>query len=61
MRILTKENILQLYKNIYKYGLQLKYTDRDFFNKYIRNQFQNKDIENDTEKINRLYKVRKLN
>ena len=51
--------ILQLYKNLFKYGQQLKYTDKSYYLNYIRKQFQSVDIE-DTKKIEILYKVRRL-
>jgi len=55
----TKQSILLLYKNLYKYGQQLKYTDKSFYFKYIRKQFDaNKSLpETDTKNINRLVQV----
>lgn len=54
--IVTKDLILQLYKNLYKYGQQLKYTDKTFYFKHIRKQFESAEIENSV-RIQRLYKV----
>lgn len=54
---ITKNLILSLYKNLYKYGQQLKYTDKAFYFKFIRNQFQSVDSVSDQNKIERLYKV----
>lgn len=36
-----KKLILQLYKDFYKYGKQLKYTDKEYFYRQIRAQFEN--------------------
>jgi hypothetical protein len=36
---IKKSLILQLYKDLFKYGQQLKYTDKNFYLNYIRNQF----------------------
>lgn len=53
----SKQSILSLYKNLYKYGQQLKYTDKSFYFKYIRKQFEAKNSLTETESINRLIKV----
>jgi hypothetical protein len=37
---ISKNLILQLYKSLYKYGQQLKYTDKDYYFKSIRKQFE---------------------
>lgn len=55
--LLTKSIILNLYKNLYRYGIQLKYTDKSFYQRYIRNQFKNIDPSDKT-KIERLYQVK---
>jgi hypothetical protein len=54
---IKKSLILDLYKKLFKYGQQLKYTDKDFYFDYIRKQFQSAYIE-DTKKIEILFKVR---
>jgi len=54
---IKKSLILDLYKKLFKYGQQLKYTDKDFYFDYIRKQFQSLYIE-DTKKIEILFKVR---
>ena len=53
----TKELAIGLYKNLYKYGRQLKYTDREFYYKYVRNQFEKSKQEVDPERTQRLIKV----
>ena len=53
----NKANILQLYKNLFKYGQQLKYTDKSYYYDYIRKQFQSADKE-ETKKIEILVKVK---
>lgn len=55
--LLTKSLILNLYKNLYRYGIQLKYTDQSFYQRYIRNQFKSIDPSDKT-KIERLYQVK---
>lgn len=37
---ISKNLILQLYKSLYKYGQQLKYTDKGYYFKSIRKQFE---------------------
>jgi hypothetical protein len=54
---IKKSLILDIYKKLFKYGQQLKYTDKDFYFDYIRKQFQSAYIE-DTKKIEILFKVR---
>ena len=54
---IRKSLILQLYKNLFKYGQQLKYTDKNYYFEYIRKQFQSANIE-DTKKIEILFKVK---
>lgn len=54
--LVTKNLILNLYKSLFRYGMQLKYTDKIFYQKYIRNQFTSVDPL-DKIKIERLYKV----
>jgi hypothetical protein len=34
-----KSAILHLYKQLYKYSKQLRYTDKDFYLRYVRKQF----------------------
>jgi hypothetical protein len=55
--IISRQSILQLYKGLFKYGHQLKYTDKDFYFKYIRNQFDSIKESQDNKKLERLYKV----
>lgn len=55
--IINRQSILHLYKRLYKYGQQLKYTDKDFYFRYIRNQFESVEESQDNKKIERLYKV----
>jgi len=50
---ISKTSILQLYKNLFRYGQQLKFTDKTFFHQTIRENFNNKEIKN----IDILYKV----
>ena len=53
---ISRSSILQLYKSLYKYGLQLKFTDKSFYYSYIRKQFENTDPQN-KEKLAFAYKV----
>ena len=55
----SKSLILNLYKNLCRYGKELKHTDTTFYHKYIRNQFESVDKQ-DNIKIERLYKVNSL-
>jgi hypothetical protein len=55
--IISRQSILKLYKGLYKYGQQLKYTDKDYYFKYIRNQFDSVKESQDSKKVERLYKV----
>lgn len=57
--MLAKIDILKLYKNLYKYGVNLKYTDKSFYIQHIRKQFQLAEPDNHI-KIERLYKVNAL-
>jgi hypothetical protein len=42
----TARQVLQLYRELLRYGRQLQFTDKDYFAKRIRNEFkQAKDIE----------------
>ena len=58
---IEKSKLIELYKNLYRYGLQLKYTDKQYYFQYIRKQFKPVEGENTTvlssEKIERLFKV----
>ena len=54
---INRQSILQLYKGLYKYGQLLKYTDKQFYFKYIRKQFQIVGEANDSTKIERFFKV----
>lgn len=54
---IRKELILELYKNLYRYGQQLKYTDKNFYFRYIRNQF---DLANQAKQEQNLDKIQKL-
>ncbi|XP_044753457.1 MIEF1 upstream open reading frame protein [Coccinella septempunctata] len=46
MNPVGKQQVLKLYKNLLRYGQQLKYTDKEYFAKRIRNDFQkNKYLE----------------
>ena len=54
---IKKSLILQLYKNLFNYGQQLKYTDKTYFFDYVRKQFKSTDID-DSKKIEILFKVR---
>lgn len=51
---LVKSEILQLYKSLFRYGQQLKYTDKSYYYSYIRNQFE-KSGQN-SQQIENLYK-----
>ena len=46
--------VLDLYKRLFKYGQQLKYTDKTYYYQYIRKQFESVDREN-IQKIETLY------
>ncbi len=49
----TRESILKLYKNLFRYGQELKYTDKAYFYQTIRQKFNNKETQN----IDLLFKV----
>ena len=51
-----KELALQLYKNLFRYGQQLKYTDKSFFHRYIRNQFES-SVDKESQQLETLFKV----
>lgn len=53
---INKQLILQLYKDLYKYGQRLTYSDKDYYFKYIRDQFQSVEP-TDTKRIEILYNV----
>jgi hypothetical protein len=50
--IITRVSILQLYKSLHRYGQQLKFTDKSYFLKTIREEFRIKE----TQDIDLLYK-----
>lgn len=55
----TQKQLIELYKKLYKYGLlELKYSDKTYFFKYVRSQFQAVEP-TDYSKIELLYKVKK--
>jgi hypothetical protein len=59
MQTNTKQ-IINLYKRLYKYGLyELKYTDKSYYNRYIRKAFESVETENKV-KIDLLIKVFKI-
>lgn len=50
MSLPTAREILKLYKNLLRYGEQLKLTDKQYFSKRIKKEFKtNKDITDETE------------
>lgn len=56
----SAREILQLYRNLLRYGKQLKHTDRKYFQKRVREEFnQNKDLTHETD-IQFNFKVSKL-
>lgn len=60
MHVPNTTQILRLYKDILRYGQQLKYTDKNYFYNRVQIEFKkNKDL-NDTE-ITFNYKVSKEN
>lgn len=53
----TRVEILKLYKNLLRYGEQLKFTNKDYFTRRIRKEFQsNKDL-TDESAINLRFEV----
>ncbi|XP_064210745.1 mitochondrial ribosome and complex I assembly factor AltMIEF1 [Tribolium castaneum] len=45
MSQVTKIQILKLYKDLLRYGQNLKFTDKDYFHKRIRREFRkNRDL-----------------
>lgn len=54
---LNKSVILRLYRDLIKYGQQLKYTDKAYYKEYIRNQFvKYRDLKEEKD-IERAFKV----
>ena len=51
---ISKIQILNLYKNLIKYGKSLKYTDKEYYQSYVRKQFET--LEQDEKKIERLFR-----
>lgn len=48
--IVERLQILKLYKEIMRYGQQLKYTDKDYFVRRVKKEFQsNKNLKVDKE------------
>jgi hypothetical protein len=57
MTIPTGRQVLQLYRDLLRYGRQLQFTDKDYFARRIRKEFKKaKNIEN-AEDINFNYQV----
>ncbi len=54
-RIICKSSILNLYKSLIRYGKQLKYTDKNYYRNYIRNQFEASREETNVSRIERLF------
>jgi hypothetical protein len=53
--------VLNLYKKLYRYGVfQLKFTDKKYYNNYIRNQFESVNT-SDKLQILQLIKVCRFN
>ncbi|KAL3270117.1 hypothetical protein HHI36_009176 [Cryptolaemus montrouzieri] len=51
----TSSQVLKLYKDLLRYGQQLKYTEKSYFNKRIRNEFRKNQNLEDTAEINLNY------
>jgi hypothetical protein len=46
MSIPTRRQVLQLYRDLLRYGRQLQFTDRNYFSRRIRHEFkQAKNVE----------------
>ena len=54
---ISRASILHLYKDLFRYGQQLKFTEKTFFYQTIREKFNNKEIQN----IDIVYKVYTIN
>ena len=54
--LINRNQLLELYKELHKYGQHLKYTDKKYFFEKIRSQFLNLNI--NPEQTNILYKVK---
>jgi hypothetical protein len=50
----SRQSILNLYKNLYKYGQSLTFTNKDYYYRYIRSQFQSAQAQ-DKKKIQFLF------
>ncbi|XP_076757960.1 mitochondrial ribosome and complex I assembly factor AltMIEF1-like [Xylocopa sonorina] len=56
-----KPNVIRLYKDLLRYGENLKYTDKSYFRSRIRQSFKrNKDLVDQTEIDFQLQKGRKF-
>lgn len=54
----TKNQILQLYRQILRYGQQLKLTDKEYFKGRIRDEFKRNRLLTNSEEITTHFKVR---
>lgn len=53
----TRSQILKLYKDINRYTKELKYTDKEYFLKRVRNQFKKNKVLDDDKEILFNYQV----
>ena len=54
---MTTAHVLNLYRSILRHGLTLKYTDKIFYKRFIRGEFDKSKNLSDKEKIQQCIKV----
>ena len=59
MNIPNRSQIFLLYRALLKYGEQLKFTDKEFYSKRIKSEFNKNKSLNDPEQILKAYQVKK--
>lgn len=59
MSSVTRLDVLKLYRNLLRYGETLKFTDKGYYKKRIRGEFQKNKILDNPEEIDFSWKVRK--
>ncbi|XP_052860529.1 MIEF1 upstream open reading frame protein [Anopheles cruzii] len=56
MAIVCRRSVLSLYRDLLRYGTQLKYTDKEFFRTRIRSEFRKSSSLTDPKEIDFCYK-----